>query len=595
MNEVETRNYQILKTLATGSTAVLYKAIQTSLDRPVVIKRLHAHLTSDPNFTRRFELEAKSAASLDHENIVRIIDFGSSQDNYYIVMEFISGSSLKEVQSEWGAFGEELTLLIAHEICMGLDHAHQNGIVHRDIKPANIMITNEGQVKITDFGLAKLHQSQTQQTVANTLLGTPLYMSPEQTIGDNIDGRSDLFSLGTICYEMVTGTQPFKGENYAAVIQNILKTTPPPPSKLGKEIDQDAEMIIMKALSHEPGKRYRTALEMARAIEAHLGQERILAVRDKLRRLISGEGTPESAKPKKGAKKRATRKRYLPLGIAASIFITAVIFFSLDPNRLETLKRQFKATRARDPLPAPTEERAAGSDEMMSSGMGMQPLQTDLSVYENNGFDSLTDGGAANAVLESLLTSADTLKLDIPREHAADEPQVQTPPGDGQPTQTVEIATSTKEPAQSAKPAVRTGFLDISVEPEAEIMIDGNHVTFGSRTGTMEIKAGRHELTCRKEGYKNYHETVLIHRGELSRRRILLQQESGLLQFNTIAGAQIYIDGVFKGTTPLANPIEVPVGSHKVELRKAGYTRWTNVVFIPSDESLSLNIRLVPR
>ena len=208
MTEHDERNYQILNTLATGGTAVLYKAIQTSLDRHVVVKRLHSHLISDPNFTKRFEIEAKAAASLDHENIVRIIDFGSSHDNYYIVMEYIEGLSLKELLDKHGALDPELALLVAREICLGLDHAHQHGIIHRDIKPANIMITSDGQVKITDFGLAKLHQAQTHQTVANTLLGTPLYMSPEQAIGDTVDGRSDLFSLGTMCYEMITGTHP---------------------------------------------------------------------------------------------------------------------------------------------------------------------------------------------------------------------------------------------------------------------------------------------------------------------------------------------------------------------------------------------------
>ena len=206
-------NYQILNTIATGSTAVLYKAIQTSLDRKVVIKKLHAHLTSNSEFTKRFELEAKAAASLDHENIVRIIDSGNVDGNYFIIMEYIDGLSLQEFIERNDRIDEDIALLITHEICMGLDHAHQRGIIHRDIKPANIMITRDGIVKITDFGLAKLKDIQISQTTTNTLLGTPLYMSPEQAIGERIDGRSDIFSLGTICYEMLTGKQPFFGNH----------------------------------------------------------------------------------------------------------------------------------------------------------------------------------------------------------------------------------------------------------------------------------------------------------------------------------------------------------------------------------------------
>ena len=155
-------------------------------------------------------------------------------------MEYIDGFALSDILEKHGPLEDEIALLIAREICIGLDHAHQHGIIHRDIKPANIMITATGQVKITDFGLAKLIGNQIQHTVADTLLGTPLYMSPEQAIGDGIDGRSDIFSLGTICYEMVTGRQPFR-EHYAAVIQNIIKCTPPPPSRIRKNLDPEVE------------------------------------------------------------------------------------------------------------------------------------------------------------------------------------------------------------------------------------------------------------------------------------------------------------------------------------------------------------------
>jgi serine/threonine protein kinase/uncharacterized low-complexity protein len=372
MNGKSTKKYEICNTLATGGTAVLYKAIQTSLDRPVVIKKLHSHLISDPNFTRRFELEAKAVASLDHENIVRIIDFGSGEGNYFIVMEYIDGPCFKDVLSSRRVISEDLMLLVAREICLGLDHAHQRGIIHRDIKPANIMITMEGQVKITDFGLAKLHQSQTQQTVASTLLGTPLYMSPEQAIGDSIDGRSDLFSLGTICYEAITGTQPFLGDNYAAVIQNIINGGISAPSRIRKDISPGAEELVMKALHREPGKRFRSALEMARAIESLLGQERLASSRERLRRLAAGEDdlAPRSRRP---VRKTPRKRRLLSLGVAAACIASAAVVISLNPRGVGNLVDSFRAIRQSDPTPPPADPILAGQGEELP-GVSMAAL-----------------------------------------------------------------------------------------------------------------------------------------------------------------------------------------------------------------------------
>jgi serine/threonine protein kinase len=586
----EQRNYQILNTIATGGTAVLYKAIQSSLDRQVVIKRLHSHLTSDPNFTRRFELEAKAAASLDHENIVRIIDFGSTDDNYYIVMEYIDGLSLKEVYEKLGSLGTELVLLIAHEICMGLDHAHQRGIIHRDIKPANIMITNDGQVKITDFGLAKLHQSQTQQTVANTLLGTPLYMSPEQAIGDAIDGRSDLFSLGTICYEMLSGTQPFMGDNYAAVIQNILHGTITPPSKLGKEVPAEVETIVMRSLNREPSKRYRTALEMARAIEAVLGQDKILNVRTRLRRLISGQyqtdverGIPE--------KSPRTKRRMLPFFISSMITLAVILLFVLDPDRLETIRSRFSALSSPDPVPAATEQDVHAIDALQGSAFEVGGLENAISETPHIGYDP---GG----------TSVDTPTIDRPVEAGEKTVERDAPPRDtldAEQTQVHEGTHSGAAPIQQPpsredkKPPVVAGYLSVTVEPDAEILIDGTHRLHGNSLGPLQLPSGEHEIICRKEGYREYRERVSIKRGELSRRNIILQQITGSVSFITDAGAQIYIDGLFKGRTPLEYPITLPSGEHRIELRKIGCKEWSNVVYIPANETLQLRVTLVPR
>ena len=598
MSEKEKRNYQILNTIATGGTAVLYKAIQTSLDRQVVVKRLHSHLTNDINFTRRFEIEAKAAASLDHENIVRIIDFGSSNNNYFIVMEYIDGMSLKEFIQERKQISEELTLFIAHEICMGLDHAHQRGIIHRDIKPANIMLTKEGHVKITDFGLAKLHENQTQQTVANTLLGTPLYMSPEQAIGERIDNRSDIFSLGTICYEMVTGTQPFKGDNYASVIQSIINGHVPSPGKIKKDLSPRTELIIMKALSKEPSKRYRTALDMAREIESFLGQEKLLRLKETLRRMMNGEYVEEKMERSSGGDSGRSPGRsifsFLSIALAAAI-VMSLIFF---PARVEHLKSRLRAVF--EPNPAPAGQTVASNENggsylsdildatravADSSGVSGQamiiptPADTSRSDSASSDFKESETKGAVDVPAKTTSPAG----IDTPAER-------QTAPNAAA-TQESTSGGSVKEQPEHARV---TGFLEISIDPSAEIIIDGREKAFSSSLGPIELTSGRHELVCKREGYKDYREGIKIHTGELSKRNIILQKITGRIMFNTAAGARVFIDGAYKGVTPLQSPITLPAGAHSVELRKVGYKSWSNTVFVPENEDLTLTIHLVP-
>jgi serine/threonine protein kinase len=576
------RNYQILSTIATGGTAVLYKAIQTSLDRHVVVKRLHSHLISDPSFTKRFELEAKAAASLDHENIVRIIDFGSSHDNYYIVMEYIDGMSLKEIIGQHGALDQELALLVAREVCLGLDHAHQRGIVHRDIKPANIMVTNDGQVKITDFGLAKLHQSQTQQTVASTLLGTPLYMSPEQAIGDNVDGRSDLFSLGTMCYEMITGTQPFLGDNYAVVIQNIIHGSIPPPSKLRKPIDGEVESIVMKALCKEPSKRFRTAIEMARSIETALGQEGIASAKAKLRRLMSGANVCGPDSERTPRPRRARVRRIVPALVTAAAAAAAAAILLLDPGSFDTMRLRINALFSPNPMSPSPEHRLAGHSDMLGpAGFIEIPLTQD----PNSAQVEPSSTAFADTTLGVKMPAGPTVEMQIMT--AEDEP-LEAPSADMS-------AEDPESPAtEIAQPTPAVGYLDIIVEPEAMVYIDGERHSHGIHIGPIELAVGQHEILCKREGYREYNESISIKKNEMSKRRVLLQTVMGSVHFDTAPGAMIYVNGIYKGRTPMGEPLDLPSGSCRIELKKTGYTSWSSEVYIPPDEVVWLSVKLIP-
>ncbi|MDH5628000.1 MAG: serine/threonine protein kinase, partial [Candidatus Krumholzibacteria bacterium] len=350
----DSKNYRIIQTVASGGTAVLYKAIQVSLDRVVAIKRLHQHLTTDENFTRRFVLEAKAAASLDQENIVRVIDFGVEDDCYQMVMEFVEGESVREVLERWRPINHEIALALVHQICRGLEHAHAKGIVHRDIKPGNVMLTRGGAVKIADFGLAKLIQGSSVNTAVDSILGTPLYMSPEQAFGESVDQRSDLFSLGTVLYELLTGKQPFASENYMGVIQNIINKEIPGIRDVNSAVPEAVEEIVARALARNREERFQSAREFREAIEQVLGLEGlnralsavpVLLERNTDTRMIPVSPTamtPNSINMRKSpssamARKKTRRPPWTTIGLVAVAVCAAAGYFFFGPGTIPGL------------------------------------------------------------------------------------------------------------------------------------------------------------------------------------------------------------------------------------------------------------------
>jgi len=254
-------HYRILEKLGEGGMGVVYKAQDIKLDRIVALKFLPKHLLCDSEAKVRFEHEAKAASALNHTNITTIHEIDEFEGECFICMEYVGGKSLKKL-SEEKAFSIKEVVDIAIQVCEGLAIAHERGIVHRDIKSDNIMLTTRGQVKIMDFGLAKLRGS-TKLTKTGSTLGTMPYMSPEQVKGIEVDQRSDVFSFGVVLYEMIAGQLPFKGEHEAAIIYSILNETPEPLARYKSGVSTELQNIINKALAKDKGLRYQHADELA--------------------------------------------------------------------------------------------------------------------------------------------------------------------------------------------------------------------------------------------------------------------------------------------------------------------------------------------
>jgi serine/threonine protein kinase len=260
--------YQIESELGKGAMGLVYKATDPNIGRAVALKtmRLDVHGIEQEEMLRRFKNEARSAGVLSHPNIVTIYDAGEDQGLFYIAMEYIEGHTLAEILQQQRVLPVEQVISITRNICSGLDFAHGKGIVHRDIKPANIMITPEGMAKIMDFGIAKVSGS---LTSTGQVLGTPNYMSPEQVKGRQLDGRSDLFSLGVMLYEMLTGEKPFIGQGVTTIIYTIVNENPIPPRDLDLTIHPGLSAVVTRTLAKDPYERYQSGGELVRDLESY--------------------------------------------------------------------------------------------------------------------------------------------------------------------------------------------------------------------------------------------------------------------------------------------------------------------------------------
>lgn len=313
-------HYKILEKLGEGGMGVVYKAQDVTLDRLVAMKFLPQHLTSDPVEKERFVREARAASALNHPNVTTIHEIDEFEGQTFIVMEYVEGRTLKQiVEKETLPIKEVLNIGI--QICEGLAVAHEKGIVHRDIKSDNIMLTNRGQLKIMDFGLAKLRGS-TRLTDTRSTAGTAAYMSPEQARAEKVDQRSDIFSAGAVLYELLTNQLPFKGEHPAAVVYSVLTEEPQPVARFNNQVSARLEDMVSKALAKDKEERYQHVDDLL----ADLRRER-----KSLEYIKAARVQPDAlaVKPK---------KKILSLVIPASIvFLVVLILFTLQPFKVEVV------------------------------------------------------------------------------------------------------------------------------------------------------------------------------------------------------------------------------------------------------------------
>lgn len=347
--------YRLIEKIGQGGMAQVYKAFQPSLDRYVAIKVLHPHLTSDEDFAVRFQHEARAVAALEHPHIVRVYDFDADQGLAFLVMEYLEGQSLKSMLRELNCRGEQMELQEAGRIICALadalDCAHRQGMAHRDVKPSNVIITASGRPVLTDFGIARMVEATT-ATGSSGILGTPIYMSPEQGKGEPGDARSDIYALGVLLYQLCTGRVPFDADTPYAIVLKHISAPLPSPRSVRPDLPHAIERVILKALAKNPGDRFRSAGEMGHALRAAVESRETASV------------TPQ--RPQPGRVRTATRvmpSRNVLLGailiVITFAFCLSLMFFTRGWRIQRYLDRVTPTPVARTTSLPPVERRRA--------------------------------------------------------------------------------------------------------------------------------------------------------------------------------------------------------------------------------------------
>lgn len=329
-DEVIGNRYRVVRKIGGGGMADVYLCEDLTLGRRVAIKVLLQRLLADPTFVERFRREAKAAAGLNHANLVSIYDWGEVDGAYYIVMEYVEGETLKEHVRRHGRLSGNDAARIGLQILSALAFAHRRGIVHRDIKPQNVMLDREGNVKIMDFGIARAGDSG--MTEAGAVLGTAQYLAPEQARGLQVDQRSDLYSVGIVLYEMLTGTVPFKGDTAVTVALKHVNEPPPEPSELVPGLPYALNRIVLKAIAKDRDQRYQSAEEFARDLRAAMEGGPLAATQfdaaAERTRVMAKPVAPATVAspptPAKGETRRRRRRRRWPLVVLVLILLLAM-------------------------------------------------------------------------------------------------------------------------------------------------------------------------------------------------------------------------------------------------------------------------------
>lgn len=571
-------NYRILENLGIGGMGIVFKAIHIKLEKLFALKMIAPSLVMNENFIKRFQTEARALAKFEDPNIVKVYDLRSVNDHWFIVMEYVDGIHLLDKIKKDGAMDWQQALLILKQVLTAIGHAHDAGIVHRDIKPNNIMITKDGTVKITDFGLAK-DQSNLTHTMTVASGGTLYYMSPEHVKGFSFtDKRSDIYSIGMTFYEMVTGCVPFKKMNSDFEIREaIMRKEFVKPSSFNPNIPAELESIIMKSIAKNPNARFQTTKEMLEAIfrfeTTYTSEKSVNKITKKSsnKRLQIQRKIVSTSNYLSVISKKYLSNKY-GLGVLFIILLTLLIIyatFSSSNNKSTKNILTSSLTIFSNP--------PAALVYLNGDSLGKTPLQ-DLNLPSDQYSMSIVKKDYHKIDTTIFLSAGNSLQLDFLLQEI-----VITPPP---------IASEKPPPPKKVKPKSSFASLTIRSNPnKATIWLNGQ-IKGRTPLQLSNIKPGKYQLEARKVNYETYKQQVSLRARENMVITPKLKLKTGaLIVVKEPQTARIMLNG--KYIDDLDYPInQIPIGEYQLEIMASGYTTFNKQITITPDKVYNIHATL---
>jgi len=515
--------YEVLEVLSSGAQASVYKALQKSLDRVVILKVLTPALTTNPEIVARFEREAKLLSTIKERNVTKIYDYGKHNGVYFFVSEYIEGVSVKELIEHKGRLSPQFASYIILESAKTLARLHQQGIIHRDLKPGNILLSQDREIKLTDFGLA-FSQALPSLTIEGSILGTPAYMPPEQIIGKPADNRSDIYSLGVVFYELLTGTNPFLGETYSAIMHNVLnvKLTPVYKTDASLEETKDLWQIIERMIKKLSQERFENISEVCEKLETWFNKET-----NKSWKLDLSDLLTETKQP-------ALRLIHKPKPILRAVaYIVAIVI-------LFTVALVITINETKKP----------------------KQVQTPVAV---NSIDSTLTPKREN----SSIVKPDTSK-----------------------TESIIIDQMTPLDLQKSIRQNMFGHIKIQVLPWATVYIDGKEIFTTPKDTVLLLPLGQHNLKLVNPSFPTVESVFTVPTGQGLNLIIDLTERVSYLQISVQPWADIYIDDIFKATTPIVSPLILSVGVHKITVKNPYFLPYEEIIEFKAKQTIERNVVL---
>ncbi len=482
MGKRRLENYRILGELGRGGMSTVYKAVQISLERTVAIKEIHPNFSTSPELIARFEREARAVGQLSHPCIVQIHDYIHQDDTHFMVMEFIEGVNLKSAIERRGRLTPEEAASVGVRVSAALAYAHAAGIIHRDIKPSNILLTRDGQVKVVDFGIARLEEGE-ELTRTGAFVGTPAYMSPEQILGERLDGRTDIFSLGVVLYEALAGNKPFSEDAGASVQSRILKSAPASLRRRSPQVPRQIERIVMRCLEKQRDRRFGSMSELNIALRAALPRRERQRPRVLIALANALQQAPSAGRGKRSAAADGSTATSGPLsgrralGFAAGLCLTVGLGFFLWSNTLGPAKSASGREGGAGPI---------GRFPVPASPPATAPPRPIDPPAPQPGAIASTPASAAPPSAAAGMASA---------------PPLLTVPG----------------PASTAAAGTGPGFLKVVVRPWAEVRVDGKLYDTTPFEAPISLSPGKHTIVLVHESLPARRLTVTVESGETKR------------------------------------------------------------------------------